>query len=297
MDVFHMPQDSFLSHMPQDPFLSIFSRASRPSIFEPGETCFWDDSYISESMLKAHLDQAHDGASRKVIEIEKTVSYLVSSGFLKTGDMILDLGCGPGLYSSRLCREGMKVTGLDVSTRSIDHARSHAEKAGLNIEYICADFFGIKYEGAFDVVLQVYGEICTFSDEKRDLLLSLIFRALKENGIFIFDVSTRSLRMREGLRNRWYISEGGFWRPGKHLVLEEGFDYPKNDIWLNQYIVVDEDGTVKTYRLWLHDYSLETINRVLEQNGFKVEKVWNNLSGETYMEDGDWIAIAARKYK
>ncbi len=284
-------------HMPQNPFPSIFSRASKPFLFEPGETCFWDDPHISKSMLKAHLEQAHDGASRKVIEIEKTVSYLISSGFLKTGDKVLDLGCGPGLYSSRLCGEKMKVTGLDISGRSIEYARSHAEKAGLDIEYKCADFFSIKYEEAFDVVLQVYGEICTFSDEKRNLLLSLIFRALKDNGIFIFDVSTRSLRMREGLRNRWYVSEGGFWRPGKHLVLEEGFDYPENDIWLNQYIVVDEEGTVKTYRLWLHDYSLETMSRVLEQNGFKIEKVWNSLSGEPYMEDGDWVAIAARKCK
>ncbi len=88
--------------------------------------------------------------------------------------------------------------------------------------------------------------------------------------------------MREGLKNRWYVSEGGFWRPGKHLVLEEGFDYPENDTWLNQYIVTDEDGTVKTYRLWLHDYSLETISLVLEQSGFEVEQVWNSLSGEPY---------------
>jgi len=283
--------------MSQHPFSSIFKRASKPPLFEPGETCFWDDPYISKSMLKAHLDQVHDGASRKVTEIEETVSYLISSGFLKTGDRVLDLGCGPGLYSSRLCREGMKVTGLDISERSINYARSHAEKTGLEIEYKCADFFSIRYEGAFDVVLQVYGEICTFSDEKRDLLLSLIFRALKDEGIFIFDVSTRSLRMREGLRNRWYVSEGGFWRPGKHLVLEEGFDYPENDIWLNQYIVADEDGSVKTYRLWLHDYSLETISRVIDHNGFKIEKVWNSLSGETYMENRDWIAIAARKCK
>jgi len=143
--------------------------------------------------------------------------------------------------------------------------------------------------------LQAYGEICTFSDEKRDLLLSLIYRALKANGLFVFDVSTRELRMREGLKNMWYFSEGGFWRPGRHLVLEKGFDYPENDTWLNQYIIVDEDGTVKVYRLWLHDYSFETISKTLEKSGFKVEQAWNSLSGELYRKGGDWIAIAARK--
>lgn len=281
--------------MSQNPFPSIFARTSKPPLFEPGEPQFWDDPHISKSMLKAHLDQAHDGASRKIAEIEKTICHLTDSGILKTGNKVLDLGCGPGLYSSRLCQEGIEVTGIDISERSVEYARSQAEKAGLDIDYICADFFDIDYEGIFDAVLQVYGEICTFSDEKRDLLLSLIYRALKDEGIFIFDVSTRELRLREGLKNRWYVSEEHFWQPGRYLVLEEGFDYPENDTWLNQYIVMDEDGVVKTYRLWLHDYSLETISRVLEQNGFKIEKAWNNLSGESYREGGDWIATAARK--
>jgi len=276
-------------------FPGIFSHTSKPPLFEPGEPEFWNDPHISKSMLEAHLDQTHDGASRKTAEIEKTVLYLTGSGSLKTGNRVLDLGCGPGLYSSRLCREGMRVTGIDISRKSIDYARAQAEKERLDIDYACTDFFDIGYEGTFDVVLQVYGEICTFSGEKRDLLLNLVHRALKDRGIFIFDVSTRALRMREGLRNRWYVSEGGFWRPGKHLVLEEGVDYPENDTWLNQYIVADEDGTVKTYRLWLHDYSLETISLALGKSGFKVEQVWNSLSGEPYREGGDWIAVAARK--
>ncbi|WP_052279145.1 class I SAM-dependent methyltransferase [Methanosarcina acetivorans] len=276
-------------------FPSIFSHTSKPPLFEPGEPQFWDDPHISKSMLKAHLDQTHEGASRKTAEIEKTVSHLTGSGFLKTGDRVLDLGCGPGLYSSRLFMEGMQVTGIDISRRSIDYARTQAEKEQHDIDYVCTDFFNIEYEETFDVVLQVYGEICTFSEEKSDLLLNLIHRSLNDEGIFIFEVSTRVLRMREGLKNRWYVSEGGFWRPGRHLVLEEGFDYPENETWLNQYIVTDEDGTVRTYRLWLHDYSLETISLALEQSGFEVEQVWNSLLGEPYRKGGDWIAIAARK--
>ena len=89
--------------------------------------------------------------------------------------------------------------------------------------------------------------------------MNIIYRALKDGGIFVFDVSTRALRLREGLKNRWYVSEAGFWRQGKHLVLEEGFDYPENNTWLNQYIVIDEDHTVKTYRLWMHERTTFTL--------------------------------------
>ncbi|WP_269849682.1 SAM-dependent methyltransferase [Methanosarcina horonobensis] len=167
-------------------FPSIFSQTSKPPLFEPGELQFWNDPHISKSMLEAHLDQTHDRASRRTAEIEKTVSHLTYSGFLKTGDRVLDLGCGPGLYSSRLCLEGVRVTGIDISRRSIDYARTQAEKEGLDIDYICADFFSIEYEETFDAVLQAYGEICTFSDEKRNILLSLIHRALKDRGFFSF---------------------------------------------------------------------------------------------------------------
>ena len=54
--------------------------------------------------------------------------------------------------------EGMQVTGIDISRRSIDYARTQAEKERLDIDYICTDFFDIEYEETFDVVLQVYGE-------------------------------------------------------------------------------------------------------------------------------------------
>jgi 2-polyprenyl-3-methyl-5-hydroxy-6-metoxy-1,4-benzoquinol methylase len=118
----------------------IFSQASKPPLFEPCESRFWDDSHISKSMLEAHLDQTYDGASRRTAGIEKTVRRLTNSGFLKTGDRVLDLGCGPGLYSSRLCLEGMKVTGIDLSRRSVDYARDQAEKERLDINHVCTDF-------------------------------------------------------------------------------------------------------------------------------------------------------------
>lgn len=115
-------------------FSSIFPYTSKPPLFESGEPLFWDDP-ISKNMLKAHLDHTHEGASRRNAEIEKTVRHLIVSGILKTGDRILDSGCGPGLYSSRLCLEGTRVTGIDLSRRSIDYASTRTEKEGLDIDY------------------------------------------------------------------------------------------------------------------------------------------------------------------
>ena len=44
------------------------------------------------------------------------------------------------------------------------------------------------------------------------------------------------------------------------MVLEEGFQHG-NDIWLDQYIVVDDE--VQVYRNWFHDYTLKTIRKCI----------------------------------
>ncbi|MCX7710170.1 MAG: methyltransferase domain-containing protein [Clostridia bacterium] len=268
--------------------------ASKPVLFEPGESKLWDDEYISKSMLDAHLNPNHDAASRKPETIDKTVQHLFASQVLKPGMRVLDLGCGPGLYAQKLCQAGVEVVGLDISERSIDYAKESAAALGLKIQYHCMNFFDMEYINEFDAVLQVYGELCTFSNERRDQLLELVHRALKKDGIFIFDVSTREQRMKAGLKNGWYMSEGGFWRPGTHLVLERGFDYPDENVWLDQYIVIDDQGT-KVYRNWFHDYSLDSVTSVLAAAGFKTQYVWNDLTGNRFTEDGDWIAIGAVK--
>ena len=245
-------------------------------------------------MLQAHLSQEHEAASRKTEAIDAQVEHLTFTGILKEGDRILDLGCGPGLYASRLCRKGLKVTGVDFSRRSIEFAIAYAVENSLDIDYRLTDFFSIDYSGEFDAVMQIYGEINTFSDKKLGEFLAMIKKALKPEGLFIFDATTRVMRKKEGAGNRWYLFDGGFWRPDKHLFLEEGYDYPEENVWLDQYIIIDETG-VTVYRNWFRDYSLKTIRNVLENAGFSIIQVWNDLDGTPYDEDGDWLAVVAKK--
>jgi SAM-dependent methyltransferase len=274
-------------------FDCLVKSAKKPGLFEPGEALFWDDPHISKCMLEAHLDPGHDAASRKPATIEETVRHLVASGLLKPGDRVLDLGCGPGLYAEKFRSAGLKVLGIDLSERSLEYARKHSPKMEPEIEYRRMNFFEMRFENEFDAVIQVYGELCVFPDEMRDKLLGLIRRALKPGGLFLFDVSTRELRRKVGLKNGWYASEDGFWRPGRHVVLEQGFDYPEENVWLDQYTVLYDSGC-KVYRNWFHDYRLDELEKVLANASFEIRHEWNDLTGTSYKEGGDWIAVAAR---
>ena len=98
----------------------------KPAPFTPGEPLFWDDPHISGQMLEMHLNPNIEAASRSSETIDRSVKWLIENLALKAGDSVLDLGCGPGLYTSRFAHAGLQVTGVDYSHRSIDYATKYA---------------------------------------------------------------------------------------------------------------------------------------------------------------------------
>lgn len=246
-------------------------------------------------MLAAHLSQESEAASRYVETIERSVAWMIERLRLQPGQRVLDLGCGPGLYAARLAARGLRVTGLDFSRRSLDYARAQAEAQGLDIEYRYQDFTTLEEDECYDLVMQVYGELNTFSPARRGDLLWRIFRALKPGGRLLFDVTTRQHRARCGRKPNWYAADGGFWRAGPHLVLERGFDYPEQSLYCDQYAVVDAAGGLKVYRNWFLDYTADAIRGVLEAQGFVIDGVWGDLCGAPPDPDDEWIGVLAAR--
>ena len=117
----------------------------KPSLYAPSSAPFWDDEHISEYMLKAHLDPEIDAASRRHDFIEQSAKWIAQYCKARPGMKLLDLGCGPGLYAERFCKEGFRVTGLDYSRRSIEYAREHAEAETLPIGYHYKNYLEMDY--------------------------------------------------------------------------------------------------------------------------------------------------------
>ncbi len=267
----------------------------KPEPFTPGEALFWDDPHISEQMLKAHLDPNIDAASRRPETIDRSVQWMIERLALKAGDSILDLGCGPGLYASRFARAGLCVTGVDYSRRSIEYATKYAKENDLEITYRYQNYLELSDENQYDVALLIYGDFCPLNPEQRATLLRNVYRALKPDGKFILDVSTRECRRQYGIKNNWHALESGFCKPGPHLLLEDGFEYPEQSIWLDQFVVIEADGKVSVYRNWFQDYTPETITEELSQGGFSVESLWRDLTGQPYTPESPWIGLITRK--
>ncbi|WP_371378474.1 cyclopropane-fatty-acyl-phospholipid synthase family protein [Sporomusa aerivorans] len=95
---------------------------------------------------------AEHNASNKEVH-EKIINDLAAQGAFRSGDSLLDIGCGPGTYALPLAAREVKVTAMDTAAQMLAVLKSQAEQAGLaeNIRPYHADWHDLPAEPAFDI--------------------------------------------------------------------------------------------------------------------------------------------------
>lgn len=276
-------------------FDKIHQYIKKPRLFEKSTSSLWDDEHISKGMLAAHLNPDIDAASRKHEFIDRSAAWIYNYFGLKKGARVLDLGCGPGLYTERLAKLGLNLTGIDFSQRSIEYAKTQALKKNLAIDYIYRNYLDMDFHHVFDIVIMIYCDFGVLSYSERDLILEKVYRSLKVGGRFVFDVSTPNLFNRVTEKKSWSFSQSGYWRPYPYISLAAVFIYAEHNVLLTQYTVIDKKENMEVYRIWDCAYSKETITEVLLEKGFEVADFFSDLSGRTYRNDADTLGIVAVK--
>jgi 2-polyprenyl-3-methyl-5-hydroxy-6-metoxy-1,4-benzoquinol methylase len=269
----------------------------RPPLYAAAEDHFWDDPYIAQQMLEAHINPAIDAASRKPETIEATVEWL-DKEFLQTlsGNQIIDLGCGPGLYTSKLAQLGYEVSGIDLSKNSILYAKKLAKKLDLSIKYQIGNYLDWRSYQKYDAVTLIFYDYGTFNPLQRRILLENIHEALKPGGLFIFDVVTKNHDYQNDQHCEWSVCEkNGFWMQEGYLSLSNSFRYENASVNLSQHVVINENGETKIYRIWEHWFDPSTISSELEEGGFEMVWVGSDLQGTGFSHDSEGMGIIARK--
>ena len=199
----------------------------KPPLYEKGTAAMWTDQHISKQLLNIHLDPEIDLASRKMSSITSTIHWILSYTDKKPLS-ILDLGCGPGLYTQLYARQGHIVTGVDFSGVSVQYAREQAKKNDLQINYSCQNYLDLETkDNQFDLITLIYADFGVLTPGERDRLLSIVYKALKPGGIFVFDVlNDRDLENKVEPKS-WEAAEHGFWKDQHYLALSESFLYER----------------------------------------------------------------------
>lgn len=231
----------------------ITGRTLPPKDWQTWSKIPWDEPGFSARMLESHLSQEHDWASRTHAVIDAHVAFL--HRLLPANARILDLGCGPGLYTSKLAALGHACTGVDFSPASIGHARN-LPGAG-SVTYIQEDIRRFQTDETFDAVLLLFGEINAFSRQDAAAIMRNAARALHPGGVLAIEVHTcDAVREIGHMPAVWHTNDTGLFSEKPHLYLEEHFWNETLAIAMTRYYIADAaSGGVSEYTALMQAYS------------------------------------------
>lgn len=149
----------------------------------------WDEAAFSRRMLAEHLSQDHDLASRRTEWIDRQVAWIDDDPLGARPADILDLGCGPGLYSHRLAKRGHRCRGIDFGPASIEYARRHSPDAS-HCTFVLGDLRRVAFGGPFDLAMVLFGELNAFSPAEAAAILRKARASLRSGGRLIAEVQT-----------------------------------------------------------------------------------------------------------
>ena len=167
--------------------LSLVENAGVPEPWVEGEKIPWHEPGFSERMLREHLSQAHDAASRRSSTIDAHVAWIHAHLLGARSTRVPDLGCGPGLYTSRLAALGHSCTGVDFSPASIAHARRLAQRGGQRCEYVEGDLRTVELGRDYAFAMLIFGELNAFRAEDARAILERARAALVPGGRLLLE--------------------------------------------------------------------------------------------------------------
>ncbi len=269
----------------------------RAEPFDPDVELDWSRPGFSRRLLHEHLDQSHDGASRRLGLITAHVRRL-GRLLQRPPARILDAGCGPGLYATRLAQAGYEVTGVDVSPAAIRHARQEAKRMGLatRVRFTQSDLRTLNSLEGFDAALLIYFVLEAFPRLDQPRVLRRVARTLREGGRLIAEMRLRPDQA-PGRTTWWDVVDESVLSGRRHLLLGDGHYDPRRHTYVLRETAVFDDGSVASQQTsgWLCPY--ESIPALFAQGGFRVERVYDEWSSFPATALSESLLVVARRFR
>ncbi len=271
------------------------NRSASPLPWAEGDNIPWNEPGFSQRMLREHLSQVHDAASRRFNIIDRQVAWIQASILTNQPTDILDLGCGPGFYAERLARLGHTVHGIDYSPASIQYAIQTAQHDRLACTYACQDIRQAGFPRGMGLVMLIYGEFNIFRPDDAKHILAKAGEALKPGGWLLLEPHSHDIIQQIGEQPAsWYSSPGSLFSEKPHLVLQENFWNDELHTTTIRYFVIDAGNShVTAYAQSFQAYHDDEYRLLLLDHGFGEIQLFPGLSTEDPHKG--LIAILARK--
>lgn len=250
-----------------------------PRPFDPLVELDWGDPVNSRRLLREHLDQSHDGASRRENIVDDHVRRLARL-LPHPPARILDAACGPGLYAIRLAMAGHLVTAIDVGPAVLRHARGLAGQRGVSdrVAVRRADLRTLKCgTDRYDAALLIYHVLESFPRRTQPVVLRRLAATLSDGAPLIVEMRLRPDQP-DGRIATWGVVQASLLSDRRHLLLVETVHDRAHNTYLLRETAVFDDGSTSTQQTSSALTRFAAIPSLFSRAGLRVDAIYDGWS-------------------
>ena len=211
-------------------------------------------------------------------------------------ELVLDLACGTGRMTIELAKRGFDMTGIDYSPEMLNIARAEAEKAGVDVLWLCQDMTGFELYGTVDAAVCCLDSINHIvTDEELDSCFRLLHNYIIPDGILVFDINGK-YKFENVYGEMTYAMEEN----GAVCIWQNCYD--PNTSLCDFYITLFKECPDSRYERFDEDqtermYTLSHIGSALNDAGFELIGAYSDFNFKQASDNDERIYIVARCIK
>ncbi|MGH7723392.1 MAG: SAM-dependent methyltransferase [Candidatus Dormibacteria bacterium] len=266
-----------------------------PRAFDPRVELDWGDPVMSRRLLREHLDQEHDGASRRLPTIDQHVRRLLRL-LPRPPAHVLDAASGPGLYSVRLARAGLRVTALDAGPAAIAHARRLARQQRVTdrVHAHLGDLRTLDLADLFDGAVLIYHVLESFPRRQQPSILRRLGAALRAGAPLIVEMRVRPDQP-DGRISSWDVVPRSLLSDRRHLLLVETLHDRRRDTCILRETAVFDDGTTAVQQTSSALTRLDAIPSLFTRAGLRIDAMHDGWSRFPASSLSETVLVVARR--
>ena len=227
------------------------------------------------------------------VDYTKRAEYLQSVLSLFGHDMglTLDLACGTGTLTLELKSRGVDIFGIDGSYDMLSQAMDKAYDEGLEMLFLCQQMEKLDLYGTIDTCICTLDSLNHITDKaKLQTVFDRVALFMNPDGYFVFDVNTVYKH--------------------QHILADNTFVYDTDSVYCvwqnslkeNNIVSIDLDLFEREaeayHRCSEHfkerAYAIDELKAMLEQSGFEVKAVYDDMTTDPLRDDSDRAVFVAR---
>ena len=207
---------------------------------------------------------------------------------------VVDAGCGAGLMSAELAREGARVVGIDVSEGMLRAAQETLRREGVRAQLVRQDMCALTVPRPVDAVICACdGVNCLITPARVRAFFRAAHAALRPGGALAFDISSR-YKLETLLGDGFFGEE----RDEAAYLWQNALDREKHLLRMDiTFFVREADGRYRRFEETHVQRAHEAgeIASWLEAEGFSQVEVFGNQTFAAPAESEERIHFLARR--